>query len=278
MHESSERGRNRDLGSSALWGSSGRGGDSRSSALWGKGGRGFVVTAVAVLALGAPLAATAAPGPGKAKGPSPSNRSGTFVSSDLQTKAKAHPNDLVRVIIQSSYGTTDARGKAKGLGPLMKLGRNLDLVGGVSVELPAKLIDKLSKLPGLSITPDAPVKIDARGDGYTSKQAWPHRNGNARFWDPSVKDATIAIVDSGIDANRADFSNGARVVANVNLSNLSTNTVGGDGRGHGTFVAGIAAGSAPGYAGAAPTADIVALDVIDDQGMALTSDVIAAAN
>src|SRR5512146_104239 len=202
MHESSERGRNRDLRSSALWGTSGRGGDSRSSALWGKGGRGFIVTAVAVLALGAPLAATAAPGPGKAKGPSPSNPSGTFVSTDLQSKAKAHPYDLVKVIIQSSYGTTDARNKAKGLGQLMKLGRNLDLIGGVSVELPAKLIDKLSKVPGLSITPDAPVKTDAFGmTYYRSNQMWPYDNGNAFFWSQSYTPPTIAIVDSGIDAN-----------------------------------------------------------------------------
>ncbi|MGZ4440273.1 MAG: S8 family serine peptidase, partial [Gaiellaceae bacterium] len=77
---------------------------------------------------------------------------------------------------------------------------------------------------------------------------------------------------------RPDFSYGARVVANVNMSHLSGNTVGTDGRGHGTFVAGIAAGSAYGYTGAAPTADIGSLDVMDDQGMALTSDVIASCN
>ena len=51
----------------------------------------------------------------------------------------------------------------------------------------------------------------------------------------------------------------------------------GDGRGHGTFVAGIAAGTAAGYAGAAPQAKLVSLDVMDDNGMARTSDVIAAA-
>ncbi|HEY6029864.1 MAG TPA: S8 family serine peptidase [Gaiellaceae bacterium] len=183
------------------------------------------------------------------------------------------------MIIQSSYGTADARNKAKGLGQLMKLGRSLDLVGGVSVELPAKLIDKLSKVPGLSITPDAPVKTDAFGmTYYRSNQMWPYDNGNAFFWSQSYTPPTIAIVDSGIDANRADFSNGARVLANVNLSNLPGNTVGTDGRGHGTFVAGLAAGSAYGYAGAAPKAPLVALDVMDDQGMALTSDVIAACN
>jgi serine protease AprX len=41
-------------------------------------------------------------------------------------------------------------------------------------------------------------------------------------------------------------------------------------------VAGIAAGGAPGYAGAAPNAKIASLDVMDDSGTAKTSDVVAA--
>src|SRR4029079_9659562 len=50
-----------------------------------------------------------------------------------------------------------------------------------------------------------------------------------------------------------------------------------DGNGHGTLVAGLAAGSAPGYTGADPTAGIVSLDGMDDQRMSSTSCVIAAA-
>ena len=42
-------------------------------------------------------------------------------------------------------------------------------------------------------------------------------------------------------------------------------------------MAGIAAGQAPGYAGASPRSNIVSLDVMDDTGTARTSDVIAAA-
>jgi serine protease AprX len=84
---------------------------------------------------------------------------------------------------------------------------------------------------------------------------------------------TIAFVDSGIQASRSDF--GDRVLADVDLSTLPGNSPG-DGLGHGTMVAGVAAGSAPGRAGAAPTAGIVSLDVMDDHGMARTSDVIAA--
>jgi len=79
-----------------------------------------------------------------------------------------------------------------------------------------------------------------------------------------------------VEKNRADFDNGARVIGEQVITQLVPNSPG-DGRGHGTFVAGIAAGSAPGYAGAAPAANIVSLDVMDDQGMARTSDVIAAA-
>jgi serine protease AprX len=60
----------------------------------------------------------------------------------------------------------------------------------------------------------------------------------------------------------------------VTLTSLPDNSSG-DGRGHGTFMAGLAAGDAPGNAGAAPTAGIVSVDVMDDRGMARTSDVIA---
>ncbi len=43
-------------------------------------------------------------------------------------------------------------------------------------------------------------------------------------------------------------------------------------------MAGIAAGSGDGYAGAAPASKIVSIDVMDDNGMAMTRDVIAAAD
>jgi serine protease AprX len=81
------------------------------------------------------------------------------------------------------------------------------------------------------------------------------------------------VIDSGIQADRADFS--GRVLASVNLSTMAGNTTPGDGRGHGTFVAGIAAGGAANYTGATPQANLVSVDVMNDQGVAKTSDVIA---
>ena len=140
--------------------------------------------------------------------------------------------------------------------------------------MPAKWLDKVEDIDGLTVTPDAPVHVS----GYSSNQLWPYESGVSRGW--SGPDAplpgtapTIAVVDSGIQANRPDFGN--RVLANVNFSTLPENSAG-DGRGHGTFVAGIAAGGADGYTGATPQANLVSLDVMDDHGVARTSDVIAA--
>src|SRR5581483_5970745 len=136
-------------------------------------------------------------------------------------------------------------------------------------------IAKLAALPGLTITEDVPT---ASAGSFTSNQIWPGESGNQMLWDPiDAKPLnglpTIAVVDSGIDATRSDFA--GRIVANVNLATAQPQSPG-DGRGHGTFVAGIAAGAAPGYAGAAPGAPIASIRVMNDNGMAWTSDVIAA--
>ena len=265
-----------EIRSSALWGTGSRGGESRSNALWGKGGRGLVTMLAAVFLLGVPLVASADNGSSGSGSPSSGHGNGTYVSPRLARYADQHPGSKLKVIIQSTGGVNGAEQAFAGLGSLH---RRLGLIGAVAVEIPAARLNALEKIPGLTITPDAPVKVSGSTNlGIYSNQVWPYAAGLGRTWG-SVGNAApqapaIAVVDSGIDTSRLDF--GTRVVADVNLSTLSRNTRPGDGRGHGTFVAGIAAGSAPGYAGAAPNAPIVSLDVMDDQGMARTSDVAAA--
>jgi len=264
--------------SSALWGTGNRGGESRSNALWGKGGRGRLLMTIALVALAAPIAAVADSGSSKdAKKASPS----TFIAPSLLAKAESSPNELVKVIIQSVDGDSSAAGAFKQASKTDRAGESLrgryKFVDSVAVTLKAKKITILARIPGLTVTPDSPVRLTALP---SSEQVWPTASGVRALWSTQAKTApkapTIAVVDSGIEANRPDFDNGARVVANVNMTQLQPNSPG-DGRGHGTFVAGIAAGSAPGMAGASPTSDIVMLDVMDDKGMARTSDVIAAA-
>jgi serine protease AprX len=241
--------------SSALWGTGNRGGEHRSNALWGSGrGRGLVTATVAALALIVPLGATAGNGNG-------------YLTPGLAKKADANPGEKVRVIVQSDGGAAAAEGHVKGLGMIKK---RLESADGVALEVTAGQLRKLEKIPGLVITPDVMARVDA-----SSNQPWPSamRLSNlwGSLWSPAPQAPAIAIIDSGIE-KRLDFGN--RIVASVKLSS-SSNESSGDGRGHGTMVAGIAAGSALGYAGAAPNANLVDVDVIDNAGMAYVSDVIS---
>jgi serine protease AprX len=264
--------------SSALWGTGNRGGESRSSALWGKGGRGAVTALAAMLVLSVPLAASAPKHGRLAVKVTPKK---TWVSPGLVKSAKQHPNQYVRVIIQSTNGSiSPALSAFTRINQLADddrggLTRRLSLVDGVAASVRLRDVARLAKLPNLIVTPD----VQVRTSGLSSSQLWPFETGLSKGW--SGGDApkpgsvpAIAIVDSGIQPGRTDF--GSRVLANVKFSTLPDDSPG-DGRGHGTFVAGIAAGGADNYTGGTPQAPLVSLDVMDDHGVARTSDVIAAA-
>jgi len=262
--------------SSALWGT-GSNDDSRSNALWGKGGRGLVTMMAAVLVLGIPLAASAG-----GNGSTPDSSQQTYMSPGMLQQANKHPDKFIHVIVTANGGKLP---KSQILANTVgTVDRKLDLINGISLDLKANRLAQLAKIPGLTITPDAPAH--PTGSVYTSNQLWVPNTGVDKLWNAPLSPnsaktqsdlvaPTIAVVDSGVDASKvADF--GGRVIQQVNLSTLPNNSPG-DGRGHGTFVAGIAAGQAPGYAGASPKSNIVSLDVMDDTGTARTSDVIAAA-
>ncbi|HVC88838.1 MAG TPA: S8 family serine peptidase [Gaiellaceae bacterium] len=272
MSQFNERGARSERGS-ALWGTGGRGGD-RSSVLWGKGGRGMLVAAMAAVALAVPLAATAGSGNGKSATPAPAAVATSFIAPSLLS-AKGQ----VDVIITSTAGLSDANQKMTGLGVFQKDVKQLGIINGVEATVPAAQLKKLQGIPGIVVTPNANVKLSG---SVSSTQLWPYVSGNAMQWPGDLSTyqgntPAIAIVDSGIQP-RSDFGN--RVIASVNLSTLPGNTTADTGTtdqaGHGTFVAGIAAGAAPDLAGASPGAPLVSVKVMNSDGMAKTSDVIAA--
>jgi serine protease AprX len=262
-----------NLRASALWGKKTKG-EARASALWGKPGRGFAALLAALVALSVPVAAPAA-----GNQPAP----GALVPNALLAGAQAHPTRVFRVIVQAKPGKSSREvarvvngvvaqhpGKAQGLK------RQFSAVAGVAASLTGQQLVELAKQKGvLAITRDRKLVATS----YSSDLDWPKAVNADDFWPDGALTGlmmpTIAIVDSGIQAGRADFY--PRVLKQVKITNLQPNS-GGDGRGHGTFVAGIAADGAPRTAGVAPTAPLVSLDVMDDNGMALTSDVIAAAD
>jgi serine protease AprX len=264
-----DRGSNQGLRWSALWGKPAKG-ETRSSALWGKGGRGFLATLVVALTLAGPAAYADTGSSGESFK--------AYTTPGLLDAARANPKGTFDVILMSDDRLSGwfVRQIADFESPSAKVRRRYSSIGGVAARLTGNQILTLARSSHvLSITYDAPVRLT----GYSNQQQWPYFAELSKFWDAAqvtgLQAPTIAVVDSGVEASRTDF--GGRVVAQVNMTSLTPNSPG-DGRGHGTFVAGIAAGAAPGYVGAVPNAKIVSIDVMDDNGMAMTRDVIAAAD
>jgi serine protease AprX len=250
---------------SALWGTGNRGGDNRS-----RGRLRTAALAAFALALVAPGGALAA--------------SQTFVPPALHAAAQAHPERVLHVIVVGQPGI-DA-GDLKN--DVMKNARGNQFgyvrrefkyaLDGVAADLTGAELVYLAQKSGVrSITPDVPV----RTTGFRPVQAWPAAIGADRLWAAPLpgRVPAIAVVDTGVDKDRlADF--GGRVVATRSFSSLKPDPSdsSADYSGHGTLVAGIAAGASSAFPGVAPRANIVSLRVTNGEGKAVTSDVIAAAD
>jgi serine protease AprX len=202
-----------------------------------------------------------------------------FVESTLLANARKSPNGIFRVIVQGNEGTDTARVAREVTDRLDDNSKSTDqltgrfqTITGVAATLTGEQVLDLaddSKID--AITRDVPMAPAAQLDpAQASALDWATDTGLLAALPTALLSRTappaIAIVDSGVDLPRLD----RRVVADVSLTQLTPNSPG-DGRGHGTFVAGLAAT-------AAPTAKLVSLDVMDDSGKAMTSDVIAAAD
>jgi serine protease AprX len=230
-----------------------------------------IALTLGVFALAAPLAAIA-----------DDQDTDAFVQATLLKAAQDRPEALFPVIVEASDGTSTAEVADEVTARFDdnetsadQLTGRFQSVTGVAARLTGEQILDLAEDNDVqAITRDVPMVAaqNLAGKEVSSLQSWldATRLAEARRR-TRAQLPTIAVVDSGIDAARPDFGN--RVVAQVSLTRLQPNAAG-DGRGHGTFVAGLAAGR---YGGA-PGARIVSLDVMDDQGKAMTSDVIAAAD
>src|SRR5579884_2190595 len=222
----------------------------------------------------------------------------TYPAGSLLGRAQANPQQRFKVIIQLKTPTLET-GTQRWAGAYGQLKRSFHLIDGISVTLPGWTLLYIADHPqffgAVSITEDAPVSLL----GQTGPSNWQSAIGADKLWsraavtcplnalglplDPTCTPLSayvapqapaIAIVDSGIDPSKAaDF--GSRVVARVNFANDSAT---GDPEGHGTMVAGVAAGAAHGVTGGgvAQNAPLVDLRVASAQGEADTSNVIAA--
>jgi len=243
--------------------------ETRSSALWGKR-TGSALAALAVLALALTLPSLA--------------HASAFVPGGLRQAAVDHSDETFHVIVVGEPGVEggfiknelmkDARGNQ--FGDVRREFRYA--LNALAADMTGRELLMLADKTGIrSITPDTPV----HAVGYAPVELWPAAVGANQLWgtplSPAPRSPAIAIIDTGVDKDRvADF--GGRVVQSVNLASLKSGVSDSDGdySGHGTMVAAIAAGSSPAFPGVAPSSRIVSLRVMNAEGKAIASDVIAA--
>jgi serine protease AprX len=279
--------------SNALWGRGSRG-ESRSNALWGRGGRrAGVTTAMVVVFAMASVAGAGLNGNGNDNGNGQYENLKSYVPDTLLSAIRQNPRQSFDVILQG-----DRKQKAHGFIQKIvadKSGSNTNgstnenvqmgdvrqeflSIDGARLTLTGWQILRLAnKGVAQSIVPNETVTMSGSPLLDSNMQLWPWATGAPVDWLKQSPDAgTIAVVDSGMDTTRsADF--GSRILGQVNMASLSPNSPG-DGYGHGTFVGSIAAGAAPGYAGVAPKAELLSIDVMNDNGQATVADVVKAAD
>ena len=278
-----------DKRANALLGRGSRG-ETRSNALWGRGGRrsGAAVAVLVVAACSLASTATAGTTGGHASWAFTTHglgRTSAYVPGSLAGQIQKSPNKKFDVIVEGSKqapgsglrnSLLNARHGSNAIGGV-QIRRTFHAINGLHAMLTGAQIAYLAKTAYVSaIVPNGKVELSSVQLPYSNDQKWPWVVGAAVDWNSqatALTAPTIAVVDSGIDASRADF--GSRVLDQVDLSSLTPNSPG-DGYGHGTFVAGVAAGGAGGFAGVAPSANLVSVDVMNDHGEATVADIVAA--
>jgi serine protease AprX len=212
----------------------------------------------------------------------------SYVPSSLLSAIQQNPKQSFDVILQGdrAHGAhafiqkvlADKSGSADENVSSSNVRREFTAISGAQLTLTGKQILRVAK-DGIadSIVPNETVRLSGTALPLSNSQLWPWATGAPVDWLKQSPDAaTIAVVDSGVQSRAADF--GSRLLGQINILPQSATNSAGDGYGHGTFVASIAAGGAAGYAGTAPKAEVLSLDVMDDQGAATVSDVIKAAD
>ncbi|MGW2398322.1 S8 family peptidase [Kitasatospora sp. NPDC001664] len=188
--------------------------------------------------------------------------------------ADAVPGSYLVVLKETAFQGTSAPALASRYGGQVK--RSFDsALHGFSARLTDRQARRLAADPAVaSVAQDRRVKLDAT---QTSPPSWGldridrHRRPlDDRYVSPDTggRGVTVYVVDTGVNIEHQDFGGRARYGFNA----IDGSAVADDGNGHGTHVAGTAAGSTYGVA---KQASVVAVQVLDENGEGTYEQVIA---
>jgi serine protease AprX len=179
--------------------------------------------------------------------------------------ASASPGDTV---IVTATGLLSPAAAVLGVGGTIVT--QYHLIDGVEAVIPAALESVLAALPGIIVTPDVSVSIQATPEStgpHTPSDVFLAQTGATRLAaaGDTGQGVTVAVLDTGID-RLPDFS--GRLIGGADLTGGDNPFQ--DGYGHGTFVAGLIAGdgasSGGQYSGEAPGANLVSIKVAGANG------------
>jgi serine protease AprX len=252
--------------------------------------RGRLRLGVAVLAVAGAVSATAGLATSAAATPaesSPSPHAATgHASVDPALRGRT---GLIRIVVQGAPSAEPAVARLGG-----RITHALPLIGGFSATVPARQINRVAALPGVtSITADSAMTVMAASPAMEVSGPQPPdvyqqvvQADQLQAAGDSGKGVTVAMIDTGVTP-MADTSSRLVSVAQdpLGLSHANCINFAGDGTcndlyGHGTFIAGLIAGTGAAsdgeYAGVAPNAKILSVKIAGADGSADVSTVIAA--
>ncbi|MGZ9234334.1 MAG: S8 family peptidase [Anaerolineales bacterium] len=205
----------------------------------------------------------------------------------LAQMASTDPDQIVRVIVQKAAAAQDAEAQVAARGG--KVIRDLSIINAFAAEMNAHAALQLASHPSVRwVSLDASMIKSGGPDGTVNTKrllnAYIKSIGADRLWAEGYQGSsvTVAVVDSGI-TDQEDFKEQYGGNGDLRIRATATFVEGSDKNkdwyGHGTHVAGIIAGNGTKsygrYTGVAPKANLVSVDIANEQGAATMADVIA---
>ena len=183
----------------------------------------------------------------------------------LARKITDAPNDTIDVIVQLRPGVKDRSAAAKAVGARLK--KDLSFIGSVHLSMTAKNLGELQKRSDVVwVSPDIPLRSTATVDTASLKTIYNQAIGSPYAWNTvgaTGAGISVAVLDSGLTPPAAPWAGYGSL--NLGIGDAL------DQFGHGTHVAGIINGKAPGYTGVAPGARVLGIKISDSNGAGTTS-------
>src|ERR1051326_4820515 len=197
-------------------------------------------------------------------------------------KSSNHSTDETVTVILTLNGPRSGRLNALLAQSGVQERREMKELGTLSVTVPYGMVDELASLPEVAhISTNEVVRTMGHVTSTTGAEAGQAAASTAGHGTIDGAGVAVAILDSGIDVNHAQFSasgGGSRIVTSVDFTGENRTD---DPYGHGTFVAAAAAGGAGAgadYKGIAPGVSLVNVRVLDSEGAGTSETVLAGLN